>query len=67
MLPLVRVRLASDEMSMLPLAVWPLAEVLSAAENEGERRLLLRYEVDETDRGSAGRCDVAGERGDSGA
>ena len=30
---------------------------------DGDRRDLARYEVDETERGSEGRCDVAGERG----
>lgn len=63
MLPLVRVRLASDEMSTLPLALWLFAAVLSTVENEGERRFLFRYDVDETDRGSAGRCEVTGDRG----
>lgn len=54
-------RLASDEMSTLPFAVWPLAAVLSAMENDGDRRDLFKYEVDETDRGSAGRCAEAGD------
>jgi hypothetical protein len=37
---------------------------LSSVREDGERRDLARYEVDETERGSDGRCDVvAGERG----
>jgi hypothetical protein len=40
-----------------------LAAVLSSVTVDGERRDLARYEVDETERGSDGRCDVAGERG----
>jgi hypothetical protein len=36
---------------------------LSAVENEGVRRCLFKYDVDESDRGSAGRCEMAGERG----
>lgn len=61
MLPLVRVRLDSDEMSTLPLADWPFAAVLSTVENEGERRFLLRYDVDDTERGRAGRDEEAGD------
>jgi hypothetical protein len=56
MLPLVA---ASRELA----AVLPLAAVLSAVENEGVRRCLFKYDVDESDRGSAGRCEVTGERG----
>ena len=64
MLPLVRERLESALMSTLPFAVAPLAAVLSSVANDGERRLLTRYDVDETERGSDGRCETAGERGD---
>jgi hypothetical protein len=56
-----RERLASDARSALPLTTWPFAAVLSAVADEGVRRCLLRYDVDDTERGSAGRCDVAGE------
>lgn len=64
MLPLVRTRLASEMMSTLPFAVAPLAAVLSTVADEGERRSLTRYDVEETDRGSAGGWSAAGERGD---
>ena len=63
MLPFIRGRLASEMMSTLPFAVTPLAAVLSTVANEGERRFLLKYDVDDTERGSAGRWDAAGERG----
>jgi hypothetical protein len=56
-------RLASDLMSTLPVPCWPFAAVLSLVTEDGDRRDLARYEVDETERGSEGRCDVAGERG----
>lgn len=58
-----RERLASDAASEVPFVTWPFAAVLSASADEGERRCLLRYDVDDTDRGSAGRCEDAGERG----
>ena len=65
MLPLMedpRERLASDAGSVLPFA-RPLAAVLSTVENEGERRCLLRYDVEECDLGRAGRCTETGDRG----
>lgn len=54
-------RLASDVMSTLPLAVRPFAAVLSMVEKDGERRDLLRYEVEEAERGNEGRRVEAGE------
>jgi hypothetical protein len=66
MLPLVdepRERLASDAWSAPPFMMWPLAAVLSAVVEDGVRRCLFRYEVDETDRGSEGRCEATGESG----
>ena len=56
-------RLASDLMSTLPVPCWPFAAVLSLVTEDGDRRDLARYEVDETERGSEGHGDVAGERG----
>lgn len=41
----------------------PLAAVLSDVSNDGVRRDFARYDVDETERGSDGRREVAGERG----
>ena len=63
-LPLIedpRERLASDTGTVPPFNTRPFAAVLSAVENDGDRRCLFRYEVDETERGNAGRCDAAGE------
>ena len=50
------------EEDVRPLA-WLLASVVLLL-IEGERRCLLRYEVDDTERGSAGRWTLAGEEGD---
>lgn len=66
MLPLVfaepRLRRASvGDSTMLPLTGVPLAVVLVEG-NEGERRCLCRYEVDEIERGSAGRCEALCDR-----
>ena len=41
----------------------PLAAVLSEVSHDGVRRDFARYDVDETERGSDGRREVAGERG----
>jgi hypothetical protein len=45
------------------LSLPPFAAVLSLVTDEGERRDLARYEVDETERGREGRCNDAGEQG----
>jgi hypothetical protein len=61
-----RDRLPSDAGSVLPFTVWPFAAVFSAVADEGEegdRRCLLKYEVDETDRGREGRRDPLWESG----
>lgn len=65
MLPLVfvelRLRRASvGESIMLPSIGVPLDTGLAVG-NEGERRCLCRYEVDETERGSAGRGEGLGD------
>lgn len=44
-------RWTSDEVAAF---IWPLAVVLFAVEMDGERRCLLRYDVEETERGKAG-------------
>lgn len=54
---------ASEEVVTTLDEVWPLAVVLLAVEMEGDRRCLFRYEVDETERGRAGRWNWAGESG----
>jgi hypothetical protein len=58
-----RERLASDADPAGPFTTWPFAAVLSAVADEGVRRCLFRYDVDETERGSAGRCEATGESG----
>lgn len=55
--------LASDTGSALPFTVRPFAAVLSMVVKEGERRCLLRYDVEECDLGRAGRCTETGDRG----
>jgi hypothetical protein len=66
MLPLVFVELrlrrtSVGDSTMLPSTGVPLETELVMG-NEGERRCLCRYEVDETERGSAGRCEVLGDK-----
>jgi len=58
-LPRLR-RTSVGDSTMLPSTGAPLLTD-AAVGNEGERRCLCRYDVDETERGSAGRCDVLGE------
>lgn len=65
MLPLVfvdpRLRWTSvGDSTMLPSTGVPLETGLAVG-YEGERRCLCKYEVDETERGSAGRCEVLGD------
>jgi hypothetical protein len=64
MLPLVleepRLRRRSvGDSTMLPFSGVPL-EMGLAVGNEGERRCLCRYDVDDTERGSAGRGEALG-------
>lgn len=66
MLPLVfaelRLRRASvGDSTMLASTGVPLLAMGLVWGNEGERRCLCRYDVDDTERGSAGRCEVLGE------
>lgn len=65
MLPLVleepRLRRTSvGESTVLPSIGVPLGAGVVLG-NEGERRCLCRYDVEETERGSAGRCEVLGD------
>lgn len=68
MLPLTgepREPAAPDAGSVLPFTTWPFAAVLSAVVEfeDVERLCLFRYEVDESERGSAGRWEATGESG----
>jgi hypothetical protein len=65
MLPLVFVeprlrRTSVGDSTMLPSTGVPLLGGVVWG-NEGERRCLCRYDVDDTERGSAGRCEVLGD------
>jgi hypothetical protein len=61
-----RERLPSDAGPELPFEALPFAAVFSAVADEGEegdRRCLLRYDVDDMERGRAGRDAVLCESG----
>jgi hypothetical protein len=61
-----RERLLSDAGPELPFETWPFAAVLSAVAEEGDvgdRRCLLKYDVDDMDRGRAGRWAALCESG----